>query len=37
MTSFPEVDRGEWFDLDNAKPKINPQQAELLDRLLKLV
>ncbi len=37
MTSFPEVDRGAWFDLDNAKRKINPQQAELLDRLIKLI
>lgn len=31
--SFPEVDRAEWFPLDAAREKINPAQAELLDRL----
>ena len=30
---FPEVDRCEWFDLDTARQKINPAQAELIDRL----
>jgi predicted NUDIX family NTP pyrophosphohydrolase len=30
---FPEVDRAEWFGLDEAREKINPAQAELLDRL----
>ena len=30
---FPEVDRAEWFGLDKAREKINPAQAELLDRL----
>jgi predicted NUDIX family NTP pyrophosphohydrolase len=30
---FPEVDRAEWFALDAAREKINPAQAELLDRL----
>jgi predicted NUDIX family NTP pyrophosphohydrolase len=30
---FPEVDRAEWFGLDEARRKINPAQAELLDRL----
>ncbi len=30
---FPEVDRAEWFSLDAAREKINPAQAELLDRL----
>jgi predicted NUDIX family NTP pyrophosphohydrolase len=29
----PEVDRAEWFALADARPKINPAQAELLDRL----
>lgn len=29
----PEVDRCEWFSLDDAKQRINPAQAELLDRL----
>ncbi|HYH52718.1 MAG TPA: NUDIX domain-containing protein [Solirubrobacterales bacterium] len=31
---FPEVDRAGWFDLEAARVKILPAQAELLDRLL---
>jgi predicted NUDIX family NTP pyrophosphohydrolase len=31
---FPEVDRAEWFGLEEARAKILPAQAELLDRLL---
>lgn len=31
---FPEVDRGGFFPLDEARRKINPAQAELLDRLV---
>ena len=30
---FPEVDRAGWFGLDAAREKLNPAQAELLDRL----
>ncbi|MGJ4948393.1 NUDIX domain-containing protein [Bradyrhizobium sp. HKCCYLS20291] len=30
---FPEVDRAAWFDLDDARARINPAQAALLDRL----
>jgi predicted NUDIX family NTP pyrophosphohydrolase len=30
---FPEVDRAEWFDLETAREKILPAQAEFLDRL----
>jgi predicted NUDIX family NTP pyrophosphohydrolase len=30
---IPEVDRAEWFDLETAAAKINPAQAELLERL----
>jgi predicted NUDIX family NTP pyrophosphohydrolase len=30
---IPEVDRAEWFSLAAAREKINPAQAELLDRL----
>lgn len=37
MAVFPEVDQGSWFDLKTAKEKINPQQIELLERLLKLL
>jgi predicted NUDIX family NTP pyrophosphohydrolase len=32
--SFPEVDRAEWFTLDEARRKILPGQHEFLDRLL---
>ena len=31
--SFPEVDRCEWFDAREARQKVNPAQAELIDRL----
>jgi predicted NUDIX family NTP pyrophosphohydrolase len=31
--SFPEVDRAEWFTLDEARARINPAQAVFLDRL----
>jgi len=30
---FPEVDRAEWFSIDNARRKINKAQIELLDQL----
>jgi predicted NUDIX family NTP pyrophosphohydrolase len=32
---FPEVDRGEWFNLVQARAKITRGQREFLDRLLK--
>lgn len=31
---FPEADRVEWMTPDAARPRINPAQAELIDRLL---
>ncbi|WP_437205676.1 NUDIX domain-containing protein [Planctomicrobium sp. SH664] len=31
--TFPEVDRADFFDVVTARTKINPAQAELLDRL----
>ncbi len=31
---FPEVDRAEWFGLEQASQKINPAQGEFLERLL---
>lgn len=34
---FPEVDRAEWFGLEEARGKINPAQVELLDRLVQRV
>ena len=30
---FPEVDRAQWFGLTEARERINPAQAALLDRL----
>lgn len=33
MREFPEVDRAGWFDLETAREKLNPAQAELLVRL----
>lgn len=35
--TFPEVDRCAWFNPDAAREKINPAQAELIDRLLGLL
>jgi predicted NUDIX family NTP pyrophosphohydrolase len=34
VTEFPEVDRAQWFSIDQARAKINPAQAELLGRLI---
>jgi predicted NUDIX family NTP pyrophosphohydrolase len=33
MEEFPEVDRAGWFGLDEAREKLNPAQAALLDQL----
>ena len=30
---FPEIDRAQWFPVDEAREKLNPAQAEFLDRL----
>jgi predicted NUDIX family NTP pyrophosphohydrolase len=30
---FPEIDRVEWFGLDDAREKIKAAQAQFLDRL----
>ena len=30
---FPEIDRCGWFNADDARRKLNPAQAELIDRL----
>jgi predicted NUDIX family NTP pyrophosphohydrolase len=35
--SFPEVDRAEWFSIDDAREKLVPAQVELLDRLVMIV
>ena len=37
MREFPEVDRAQWFDLAQARIRINPGQLPLLDRLEQLV
>jgi predicted NUDIX family NTP pyrophosphohydrolase len=37
MLEIPEVDRAEWFGLREAREKINPAQAELLDRLAEIL
>jgi predicted NUDIX family NTP pyrophosphohydrolase len=34
---FPEIDRAEWFALDEARAKLVAAQAELLDRLVERV
>jgi predicted NUDIX family NTP pyrophosphohydrolase len=34
LREFPEVDRAEWFDPAEARRRILPPQAELIDRLL---
>lgn len=34
---FPEVDRCAWFDPQAARARINPAQAEFIDRLLALL
>src|SRR5688572_8817630 len=33
---FPEIDKGAWFTILNAREKINPSQAALLDELINL-
>jgi predicted NUDIX family NTP pyrophosphohydrolase len=33
---FPEVDRAEWFSIEDAERKINPRQLPLLERLAAL-
>lgn len=35
--TYPEVDRCAWFDLETAARKMNPAQAELLQRLVEKI
>ena len=35
--TFPEIDRYGWFTADEARGKLNPAQAEFVDRLLALL
>lgn len=37
MRDFPEVDRAAWFAIDEARRKINPAQAPLLDELISIL
>jgi predicted NUDIX family NTP pyrophosphohydrolase len=37
MGEFPEVDRAQWFTLEQARERINPGQVPLLDRLAQAV
>lgn len=37
VREFPEVDRGEWFSVQEARAKINAAQAAFLDRLQALL
>ncbi len=34
LESFPEVDRAEWFGLEEAVTRLNPSQAAFIDRLV---
>ncbi|GAA4307599.1 NUDIX domain-containing protein [Mucilaginibacter gynuensis] len=34
---IPEVDKGDWFDADTAKLKLNPGQIALIDNLLQIL
>ncbi|MEO8664035.1 MAG: NUDIX domain-containing protein [Ignavibacteria bacterium] len=37
MQSFPEIDRGCWFGVSEAKEKINQSQKALIDQLLNII
>ena len=37
LAEFPEVDRAEWFGVDQAREKVNRGQVSLLDQLTALV
>jgi len=37
MIEIPEVDRAEWFGMEDARERINPGQVPLLDRLEQLL
>jgi predicted NUDIX family NTP pyrophosphohydrolase len=34
VQTFPEIDRVEWFDVDEAKRRVKPTQIPLIDRLV---
>jgi predicted NUDIX family NTP pyrophosphohydrolase len=37
MQAFPEIDRAGWFGLEAAREKLNPAQAQFVDRLQALL
>jgi len=37
MQAFPEVDRGAWFSLEEAREKLHPAQRVFLDRLVEVL
>ena len=37
LAEFPEIDRAQWFSIDQARLKILKGQAPFLDRLLTLL
>ncbi|MEW6731788.1 MAG: NUDIX domain-containing protein [Acidobacteriota bacterium] len=37
MQRFPEIDKGQWFSITDAKLKINSGQLPLLDQLIRLL
>lgn len=37
FVTFPEIDKASWFNIDEAKMKINSAQIELIDRLENLI
>jgi len=34
VQAFPEIDRVEWFDIDEARRRVKPSQIPLIDRLV---
>ncbi|MEO7522534.1 MAG: NUDIX domain-containing protein [Ferruginibacter sp.] len=37
LVEFPEVDKVQWFDLNNAREKLNPAQTDFIDQLVKIL
>ena len=37
MKTFPEIDKGEWFGVEQAKVKINAAQVPIIEELLALI
>lgn len=34
LQEFPEIDKGDWFDFNTAKQKLNEKQANIIDELV---